>query len=394
MTNIKARSHSKRIGVDIRPLMDTYYSGVPAYTYSLLKEIIRQDKDRQYVLFYNSARDVSARIPVFDEKNAEVIRTRYPNKVFNYLMQKTIRWPKLDRFLDVDLFFMPHINFAALSGGRSSVITVHDLSYLRFPEFFSIRKTVWHSAIGVKRILKRFDRIIAVSNNTKKDLIELVGLSEDRVKVIHSGLPDNYSYISPDNPELKEVKGKYGLPQKFILYLGTLEPRKNVKGVIDAFSECCRRGWLEHDHYLVLAGARGWKYQDIFRTWRESPFRNRIIFTGYVNEKDKAAFYNLASLFVYPSFYEGFGFPPLEAMLCGTPVITANTSSIPEVVGEGALLINPFDAGEIAVSINRVLKDSCLRKVLQEAGFQTSGKFSWQAAARECIDLFDEIIFK
>jgi len=394
MINSATKSnHKPRIGIDIRTLMDSYYSGVPAYTYRLVDEIIRQDRDSQYVLFYNAAQDMSGRIPDFRYANAEVVSTRYPNKIFNYLLQKTLGRPKLDSLLRTDLFFMPHLNFAALERADRSLVAVHDLSFLRFPEFFSLRKTIWHTALQVKRSLKRFRYVIAVSQNTKKDLLDLVGLPEERVVVIHSGLPENCYPWDKNDKRLDQVRAKFHLPREFVLYLGTLEPRKNVRGTIQAFEECCERGLVGKDCYLVLAGARGWKYESIFRAWRASPFRDRIIFTGFVAEEEKIAFYNLAKIFVYPSFYEGFGFPPLEAMRCGTPVITANSSSLPEVVAQGGILVNPFDAGETAAALSQLYHNKELREKMVELGFIAAQNYTWSRTACQYLDLFKQNIF-
>ena len=248
-----------KIGIDIRTLMDVHYSGVPEYTYNLIKEILKLDVKNTYKLFYNSGRDASQNIPDFKFENCEIIKTRYPNKVFNYLMQKTLKYPKIDKLLGVNVLFTPHINFISLSGNSKKIITIHDLSFLRYPEFFSLRKNFWHWAINVKKLLKKFDIIVAVSENTKKDIIELCEIPEEKIKVIYSGIDNIYQKIEKNNSDLNRVKEKYSLPEKFILYLGTIEPRKNIEGLIKAF-EIFKQQNPEHiEIHLVLAGARGWK---------------------------------------------------------------------------------------------------------------------------------------
>ena len=259
-----------KIGVDIRTLMDKRYSGVSEYTYNLLKEIIRQDEKNEFLLFYNSFGDCP-NIPDFQAKKVKIVRYNYPNKVLNYLFFKFFNSPKINQELGVDVFFMPHINFIGMSAGARSLITVHDLSFLRYPEFFSRRKNFWHNMIGVRKLLKKFSQIAAVSENTKRDIVELCGINPSKVKVIYSGVSEKYRkissdqlptvkqilkynglteaeadkgkhfkapmpYLNADGLRLKAVKNKYNLPDEFILYLGTVEPRKNLEGIIRAYN--------------------------------------------------------------------------------------------------------------------------------------------------------------
>ncbi|MCK4525681.1 MAG: glycosyltransferase family 4 protein, partial [Candidatus Andersenbacteria bacterium] len=177
-----------------------------------------------------------------------------------------------------------------------------------------------------------------------------------------------------------EIRKKYNLPKKYILYLGTLEPRKNIIGLIKAFEI------LNTKYKLVIAGSKGWLYEDIFKIVKNSPAKDNIIFTGFIDDKDKAALYGLADLFVYPSFYEGFGFPPLEAMAAGTPVITSNFSSLPEAVGDAAITVNPYNIDELTKAIEMVLFDEKLRDILIERGYKKVKNFSWEKCAKETLE--------
>lgn len=379
-----------KIGIDIRTLMDIQYSGIPEYTLNLIKEILKLDKKNEYKLFYNSGKDISDKIPKFD--NAEIIKTNYPNKLFNNLMQRVLGAPKIDQLIKADIFFMPNIGFVSLSNRCKKIITIHDLSFLRFPEFFSLKRRIWHGIINIKKILNQFDKIIAVSENTKNDLIDLCNIKAEKIKVIYHGVGGEYKVIEPNNQKLNEVKKKYALPDDFILYLGTLEPRKNVEGIIQAYGELreknkprtkdisCRRHYttdcdklfnhpnLSEEFFvrgknlenfkLVIAGGRGWKYKNIFKIWSESKYKDSIIFLGYIEGADKVYLYNLASLFVYPSFYEGFGLQLLEAMACGTPVTCSFTSSLPEVAGGAAVMVDPYDTNNIASAMEQILTDN------------------------------------
>ncbi|MEI7620454.1 MAG: glycosyltransferase family 1 protein [Candidatus Falkowbacteria bacterium] len=377
-----------KIGIDIRTLMDEHYSGVSEYTFHLVNEFLRLDKDDEFGLYYNSGRDISSRLPSFSEKNVKVVGTRYPNKIFNYVLQKLLGYPKIDKTLGgVDVFWSPHINFLSLSKAPRKFLTIHDLSFLRYPEFFNKRKNLWHQLINTKNLANNFDHLIAVSQNTKNDIVELLHISPEKVTVIHSGIDSPYHLVS-DFEKFEKVKIKYELPEKFILYLGNVEPRKNLIGLIKAYNEL-RSNHLElFEFKLVIAGATGWKIKDIFNELYSSEYENDIKFLGYVDKEDKPSLYSLCSVFVYPSFYEGFGFPPLEAMACGAPVVTSNVSSLPEIVGSAALTVDPYNVGAISEAMVQVLTDDALAEKLRQEGFRQVKKFSWENTARQYLELF------
>ncbi|MBD3247913.1 glycosyltransferase [Candidatus Falkowbacteria bacterium] len=377
-----------RIGIDIRSLMDKEYSGVSLYTLDLLRSILKQDRNNEYILYYNSAKDISARMPKLEYPNVSMIRTSYPNKLFNYFLQKIFAWPKLDKILGgVDIFFSPHINFTSLSKKTKHILTIHDLSFLRYPEFFSFRKNFWHRSLGLKKAAKRADLIVAVSESTKKDVVELLEIDPEKTKVIHSGLDGRYRPIPKNDERLAIIKKKYSLPKKFILSLGTIEPRKNISGLIKAFDRALQFPELK-DHYLLIAGRKGWKNKDVFRTFESIKHKDRVIFLGYIDEDAKPYLYNAASIFIYPSFYEGFGFPPLEAMACGTPVIAAGNSSLTEACSDSALLVEADNVESLAQGLRHLEIDKDLRDNLINKGFIQAGKFDWEDTAKKYINLF------
>ena len=382
-----------KIGIDIRTLMDARYSGVSEYTLNLLEAIFKIDKKNEYKLFYNSGHDVSRQIPQFAYDNVTVVSTRYPNKIFNNLMQRIWRRPKIDQLLGVDLFFMPNIGFIALSPEGKKIITIHDLSYWRYPEFFSLKRRLWHKLIGVKKILLDFDMVVAVSENTKQDIVEFSRIASEKVQVIYSGIGAQYHQIKNEieRKNLASVREKYQLPQKFILYLSTIEPRKNVSGIIKAFEEFILQNMKMKNFGLVIAGAQGWKSKEVFKTWQASRHKEKIKFLGYVDQGDKVYLYNLASLFVYPSFYEGFGFPPLEAMASGCPVITSTVSSLPEIAGQAALMVNPDNIREIAQAMSLIIQDAYSRNNLVKKALETVQKFSWEKTAQGYLQLFKRL---
>jgi len=370
-----------KIGADIRVLMDKHYSGISEYTANLLTAILRQDKENYYKLFYNSYHNLDDRFKSWNGDQACVIGRHWPNKIFNYLLQKVFCYPKLDQVLGgVDLFWSPHFNFTCLSNSESGlkkVITVHDLSFLRYPEFFSVRKNFWHRALDVKKTLRAAERIIAVSANTKNDIIELAGVAPEKISVIYSG-----------NNAMKREEGVNPRSERFILYLGNIEPRKNISGLIAAYDKLRAEG---ENIKLVLAGAPGWKNKKIYAARDNSRYKNDIIFLGYISQKDKENLLREATIFVYPSYYEGFGFPPLEAMASGVPVVCSNISSLPEVVADAALMINPFKDEEIKDALKIILTDEKLRARLIAKGYERAKLFSWDKTAAQYQQLFKEV---
>jgi len=378
-----------KIGLDIRCLMDEHYSGVSKYAANLLSAILEQDQENEYYLFYNSWRDLSARLAVWQRPNAKVIGSHYPNKIFNYFLQKLFGRPRVDKILGgVDIFFSPHFNFTSLSSGVRKIITVHDLSFLRYPQFFSGRQNFWHYALGVKRALRKADQIVAVSENTKNDIIELVGVAPEKISVIYSG--NNLFPPAVSAPVISQFLEAKNIPGRFILYLGTIEPRKNISGLIQAFNQLKAKDQFI-DLKLVLAGAEGWKNKSIYKEREASFYKKDIIFLGYISEQETEILYSRAQAFVYPSYYEGFGFPPLEAMAHDLPVVCSNVSSLPEVVGEAAILINPFKPEEITSALEIILTDEKARQDLIEKGRERAKMFSWNKAAQEYLKLFKEL---
>lgn len=373
------------IGIDIRPLMTKNRTGVGEYTYELLNAIFETDRANRYFLFYNSRTDVSANVPFWKQDNVQYVIKRWPNKLFNASVKITGR-PKIDRWMSraagkLDAFYSPNFNFTALSAPATFALTVHDLSFEHFPEFFTAKQRLWHRLINPKKQCARARLIFVPSQSTKQDLAETYGIAEEKIRVIYPGLSAGMS--APGRWEPERIKKKYHLPDHYILFLGAIEPRKNIVGLIEAFEKV--QALFSQPYALVLAGARGWQNEKIYARANASPARDRIKFIGFVPAEEKPALYAGAGCFAYPSFYEGFGFPVLEAMACGTPVVTADRSSLPEVAGRAACLVNPFNSGSIADGLYEAIANHHRRGQMTAAGRIQAEKFSWRRAAKEWI---------
>ena len=277
-----------------------------------------------------------------------------------------------------DVLFVPS-HVLPIIQPRRSVVTVHDLGYLYYPETHPLRQrlyldvtTRWHARSATQ--------VLADSEATKRDLIARYGARPDRITVAYPGLDPGVKRVD-DPAEIARVKSKYGLEGAYVLYLGTLHPRKNVLRLIKAYraSGCT---WQ-----LVLAGKRGWYYAQLIKEAGSG-----VRFIGYVDEADKAALLSGAKAFAFPSLYEGFGFPVLEAMACGLPVLCSNTSSLPEVAGDAALQVDPLNVDEIASGLRRITLDAELRGTLIERGYQQARRFTWPACADVVLSVFEALL--
>jgi len=384
------------IGVDLRAIGQGKYSGVEEYTFNLLGALLKIDRKNKYVLFTSGAAfgeryaDFLAKAQKINS-NIRIYHANIPNRLLN-ISFKLFSWPKIDRLTGpLDIFFAPNINLLPLSRGIKKIVTFHDLSFERYSDFFSAKQIFWHNFINPGLLAKKADFIIADSFSTKNDLMDIYNISADKIKVIYLGL--NQGSLEKNwTPGASDIKQKYNLPEKFILYLGTIEPRKNIIGLIKAF-ELFKKNYLPLaiGYKLVIAGSKGWLYEDIFRIAKNSSVKNDIIFTGFIADEDKKFLYRASSVFVYPSFYEGFGFPPLEAMASGAPTVTSNCSSLPEVAEGAGLMVNPNNISQIAWAINEILSDDDLRKKMIAKGYEQVKKFSWEKCAREMLEIFEAV---
>jgi glycosyltransferase involved in cell wall biosynthesis len=315
--------------------------------------------------------------------------TRWPNKLLNGSIRLFGR-PKIDRLARVPcVFWAPNINFIALSPDVPFALTVHDLAFERYPEFFSFRRRLWHAAVRPESLCRRAAAILAVSEHTKRDVVELYGVPEERVMVTHLGVPQAAS-LKPQAEELEAVRKRRRLPERFILQVGTLEPRKNHLATLKAF-ELLKTLPRFSGLGLVFAGPPGWRNEGLLREIGRSRWRDGIRCLGFVNREDRAALYGQASVFAFPSFYEGFGLPPLEAMASGTPVVASFAASLGEVVGDSGILIDPYRPNELAEALAAVLDSPSLAAELSRRGRERARRFTWDACAEKTAAVFQRL---
>lgn len=278
------------------------------------------------------------------------------------------------------------LNVAPLLSPVPTVITIHDLAFIRFPQTFRAYNRIYLD-LATRLSARRASRILAVSEHTKREVVGLLGIPPERVIVTPNAARSHFHPPAP--AAIEQLRARHGLPERFVLYVGTLEPRKNLTTLLEAFALVSQS---VPDVPLLIGGGKGWMYEPIFARLEQLNLRDRVKFAGYIPEEELPLWYAAATVFVFPSIYEGFGMPPLEAMACGTPVITSNTSSLPEVVGDAGLMVAPTDPIALAEAIRRVLVDADLRAELRQRGLARARRFSWADTAAKTLAAYREAV--
>ena len=378
-----------QVGIDMRAYSNSQYGGIAEYIRRVVLCMVQQGKECEFKLFYNSKKQVQ---PLFSDHQFSYAKNycyNYPSKAF-FLSTQLLQKPKIDSLLKgVDVFFSPHILPIALSNSTPRVLVVHDVSFQRFPHFFDIRRRVWHKAMHIKKQLNAAQHIITPSYATKSDVVSLYNIDPRKISVVPLGAPPAPHQQHPRHIQ-ELLQEHFFISKPYILSLCVLEPRKNVTTLIRAFNEIAGDPAFS-TLKLVIAGPFGWLYKDILKYAHSSPFYNRIVVTGAIPEALKHELYANASVFVYPSFFEGFGLQPLEAMSARVPVVASYSSSIPEVVGNAALLVDPRNARQIAATMREVLQDADVRNRLIESGVERIQQFSWEKCATQTLDTLKQV---
>jgi glycosyltransferase involved in cell wall biosynthesis len=368
-----------KIGLISDPLNNSL-TGVSNYIYYLIKQLNDLNKNKKFLYLINYEHN-----RFFTNLNEVTINN--PFKVLTTYAWYPFLVIKL-RDHDLDVIHNPSQVPTFLKFKQKYIITIHDLTPFITPKESKFGRPLIYK-LFFPRTLKTADKIIADSNSTKQDLIRYFNIPEEKIKVILLAADEKFKPLNKE--EIDEFKQEYNLNFPFILYVGTLEARKNILTLIRAWYKLKKKGI---NHKLVITGKKGWKYKELFGTIDNLNLQNDIIFTGYVPEEDLPALYNAAELFVYPSIYEGFGLPPLESMACGTPVITSNTSSLPEVVGDAGIMVDPYDVDGLADAMYEVLSIDGLREDMIKKGLERAKMFSWKKCAMETLKVYEGVYNK
>ncbi len=366
-----------RIGLEISPLAINS-TGIPNYILRLLRGFAGVGGDHEFLMYTNRPIPFPMDLP----DNFRTILVNRPVPRFQLWFQLAL--PGRLKKDGVDIF---HGLFSRLPLRLPvpGVITAHDLSGYSMP---GMHKRWTHlTNLLYPNYIRSASGIIAVSKFTASEVGRFFPAAEGKTSVVYEAAPPEYSPVD-DAGELERVRNRYGLPDSFILFLGTLEPRKNLPRLLKAFQEAA--GKIEQS--LVIAGGTGWKNREMVDILESSPVSKRIRLTGFIEDGDVPGLMSLADLFVYPSLYEGFGLPILEAMACGTPVITSTTASMPEVAGDAALLADPNSVGSMAEALERMAGDPGLRAEMTKRGLARASEFSWERAATETLDVYRRIL--
>lgn len=372
-----SRGHRLRIAIDARKLHDY---GIGSYVRNLVLELARQDFDDEYVLLCRPADQafVTGLGPRFE---AHVERAGH------YTVREQLSVPLALRRVRADVFHAPHYVVSPLTR-TPYVVTIHDCIHLRFPEYLPNRFALTYATRVMRTAARRARRVLTVSEASKRDILHYLRVPAAKVEVIYNGLDERLA-TPPAPGDIEHVRQRFQLTSPYVLYAGNIKPHKNVDRVIEAFAGLRREGF---DHVkLLIIGDDVSKYKSLRRLVHRYHLHQQVRFLGFVPDATLAILYRLASAFVFPSLYEGFGLPALEAMALGAPVITSDVSSLPEVVGDAALLIDPLDAASITQALARVLSEPDLRAEMIRRGHERLKTFSWARSAARIHEVYHEV---
>ncbi|HEY71758.1 MAG TPA: glycosyltransferase family 4 protein [Thermoflexia bacterium] len=357
-------------------------AGLGRYAESLTRALVAADPDR-YALFYNRERGVEPLAGLEHLPSRTVALGYKPWRMLIWMGQ--LARVAFDRLLPHAELFHATEHLLPPLHSIPTVLTVHDLIFRRMPQHHKLLNR-WYLNLTMPLYCRRADHIIAISESTRRDLVSAYGLPPEKITVIHEAADPRFR---PQPPETTDAaRARYGLPERYLLSVGTIEPRKNLSRLLTAFESLYAEGLTDA---LVIVGRRGWLYDDFFAALERSPARDAVLFPGYAPDEDLPAIYAGAQALVFPSLYEGFGLPVLEAMACGTPVACSDTSSLPEITGDAAFRFAPSDVKSIAAVLRRLLRNADLRQTLRWRGFMQAARFSWKQVATETKAVYETL---
>lgn len=366
-----------RIGIMLRHY-EQHEGGVKHYTKTLLPLLFTLGARHRYVLIYQNPQLLGtyAAYP-----NVEELVSTVPGTIL--WDQLAVPWVTRDRHLDI--IFNPKFTVPLLHPAKK-IFVLHGSEWFAIPRHFK-----WYDRVYCRTVVpwycRRADAFIAVANKVKEDAVRYVHADPDKIFPIHNAIDPKQFYFIEDEARLADVRARYGLPGKFVLWVGQIESRKNVKRLLRAFAQVAH----EFPHRLVIAGEQRWSTREELSEVGALGLEGRIQFLGWVQHTDLPAIYRLAELFAFPSLYEGFGIPLVEAMACGCPILTANTCAPPEVVDGAGYLVDPYDVTAIATGLRTMLSDPALRASMVARGLDRAKEFSWEKSARQVLAVFDAV---
>lgn len=366
-----------RVAIDVRKLHDF---GIGTYVSNLVRQLARIDRETDYVLL---CRRGDAGLAASLGENFRAVTQSAPN----YSLREQLLVPLSLRRNGATLFHAPHYVLPPLTPCRA-LVTIHDCIHLRFPQYLPNRLAYAYARAQLWSATRRARRVLTVSHASKQDIVRFFDVPETKVTVIPNAIDERF-HRTPADADLVRVRERYQLPERFIMYAGNVKPHKNLERLIDAFVAVRRRGF--GDLGLLLTGNEVSRYAILRRAVHRHNLRKHVRFLGYQTVETLAVLYRLADVFVFPSLYEGFGLSPLEAIASGTPVVASNVSSLPEVLGDAAVLIDPREADSIADGITRALGDDALRADLRRKGLARAGRFSWDKSVQQVRRIYEEI---
>jgi len=360
-------------------------AGVGTYTRGLLEGLAAIDAENEYLLYSYVDFPASSRL-IFPQKPNFALQMLSPGEEHWARMWFRADLPPKEALYGVDVLHSPFFNAPREHYG-SLVVTIYDISFLLQPQFHTEANRL-HCLQGTLNAALYADRVITISMQTKKDLMAYFSIPEERIRVIHPAHRKIY-HPERDTEVIRDTLERLGIYYNFILCVGSLEPRKNLKTLLEAYATCVQQHAAEE--LLVIAGGKGWLSDDLAEFVADLSMAGRVKLLGYTQEADLRVLYSAAKLFVYPSLYEGFGLPPLEAMACGAPVITSNTSALPEVVGDAAILIDPHSSEDLSDAMHAVLTDGQMRSKMRRQSLERANLFSWERAAEDTLTVYREV---
>jgi glycosyltransferase involved in cell wall biosynthesis len=354
-------------------------AGIHQYILQNLRNLPRVEDGPQYILFARHLEELKSHLP-----GMRVTPSRWPTeRRLVRIVWEQVAWPWLAARRKLDLLHgMAFVT--PVSSPCPTVVTVYDLSFIHYPDRFPTIQRIY-LASQTARSCRKARRVITISESSRRDVHRLFGVPLGRIDVVRPGVDNRFRPLS--TAVVEDFRRRLSLPECFVLHVGTLQPRKNIPVLLEAFARVARENLQ-----LVLVGGKGWLFDEIFRQVEILGLQDKVRFTGYVADSELPLWYNAAAMMVFPSVYEGFGMPVLEAMACGTPVIGANSSSIPEAAGKAAILFDPQDVDELADRMTAVLDDADIPARMRELGFEQARQFSWERAGRETAAVYQRAL--